>query len=66
MGVRATFFINSDNLHTDDQAEVARNKESLIRMVRSRVSQPGHVSVPGRVTRPGHASRPRVTPPRCR
>ena len=54
MGVRATFFINSDNLHTDDQAEVARNKESLIRMVRSRVSQPGHVS------------RPRVTPPRCR
>ena len=40
MGVRATFFINSDNLHTDDPAEVARNKESLIRMVRSRVSSP--------------------------
>ena len=60
MGVRATFFINSDNLHTDDPAEVARNKESLIRMVRS------HVSGTGRVSRPGHVSRPRVTAPRCR
>ena len=33
VGVRATFFINSDNLHLDDPAAVARNKESLVRMV---------------------------------
>ena len=31
--MRATFFINSDNLHLDDPAAVARNKESLVRMV---------------------------------
>ena len=33
VGVRATFFINSDNLHLDDPALVAQNKESLVRMV---------------------------------
>jgi len=33
VGVRATFFINSDNLHLDDPAALARNKESLVRMV---------------------------------
>ena len=32
-GVRATFFINSDNLHDDNPEIVARNKESLIRMM---------------------------------
>ena len=32
-GVRATFFINSDNLHDDNPEVVAKNKESLIRMV---------------------------------
>ena len=38
VGVRATFFINSDNLHDDDPGTVAKNKESLIRMV-----EEGHV-----------------------
>ena len=33
VGVRATFFINSDNLHLDDPAVVAQNKQSLVRMV---------------------------------
>ena len=33
VGVRATFFINSDNLHLDDPALVAENKQSLVRMV---------------------------------
>ena len=33
VGVRATFFINSDNLHLDDPALVAQNKQSLVRMV---------------------------------
>jgi len=38
VGVRATFFINSDNLHDDNPAVVARNKQSLVRMVNE-----GHV-----------------------
>jgi len=33
VGARATFFINSDNLHDDNPEIVAKNKESLIRMV---------------------------------
>ena len=37
-GVRATFFINSDNLLENNPTVAARNKESLIRMVRE-----GHV-----------------------
>ena len=31
--MRATFFINSDNLHLDDPALVAQNKQSLVSMV---------------------------------
>jgi len=32
-GVKATFFINSDNLHSDNPETVTKNKESLVRMV---------------------------------
>jgi len=34
VGVRATFFINADNLHLDDPGVTGRNKESLVRIVR--------------------------------
>lgn len=33
MGVKATFFINSDNLHDDNPQVVAQNKESVVRML---------------------------------